>query len=135
MSKTDGNAGMASKPEPVKACELKLCIDNDGGLYARFKRPAISALCHMVARREYSRFDAMNNFYAFVLHGARLYARHYAQNAREWNTIFPPEVREKCALMCAREFEIEYACNQYDGVNPVVKEQRKPLPELPAWGK
>ena len=109
--------------DTIAATELVLSVDNDGALYRSARRPIIANLCKHVAKGDYTTEGARTAFLHLAEIGAKWYAREYAQ-AHEWAQIFPPATRREAAAQWARAFEIEYDCNQWDGINPVPADKR-----------
>lgn len=103
--------------DPQAARELKLYIDNDGGLYRQQTLPILKNLATKRARGEYKHDLAVKVFGYLTEAGAKKYAGEFGSSS-PWHQMFDAGTRKQAAEALTRDFEAEAALGNYDHLLP-----------------
>lgn len=106
-----------------EARELYFYVETNAIIYPE-KKAAIARLCRHIARGDYDQRLAEKALYTLATSAAMKYAREHCSPDQKYHQIFSVSDRQEAARRFREEFEIEYDCNQWDGINPIAHKAR-----------
>lgn len=115
-SRRRGRANLRGESE---AHELKLYIDNEGGLYRQQTTPIMKNIATKLARGVYDRAKAEKLWMYLVESGAKKYNREFGdESSLPWHKMFSLEDRRAVAKELNDHFLVEYKLGNYDNLLP-----------------